>query len=364
MTSVKDPPARSSQQRPGNGSASVGDIGWRESLVNELDSSAARFLSTPVRVLLGMPGWIWAMLAVLVAGSIISFGGVSDVPEDWHFGSTIAGGVDDAVDWMVVSWDPVFRAINIGLLRYLLLPLEKWLLLLPWWLITATVGLIAFRIVGKGFAVLAVVLMTAMAILGQFDLAMQTLALVAVATLLAVVIGVPTGILASSNDRIDVSIRPLLDAMQTLPSFVYLIPVLMLFGLGKVPAVLATVVYAVPPIIRLTNLGIRQVDPSVIEAARAFGTTRVQMLIKVQIPLAMPTVMAGLNQTIMMGLAMVIIAALIGAKGLGVEVLNGIARLEVGRGLLAGLGIVVMAIILDRITQGLAKGRESAHQSE
>jgi len=145
--------------------------------------------------------------------------------------------------------------------------------------------------------------------------------------------------------------------MQTMPSFVYLIPALMLFGLGKVPAIMATVIYAVPPIIRLTNLGIRQVDINVVEAARAFGSTGSQLLLKVQIPLAMPTVMAGLNQTIMMGLAMVVIAAMIGAKGLGVEVINGIARLDVGRGLIGGLGIVVMAIILDRITQGLGKPR-------
>ena len=143
--------------------------------------------------------------------------------------------------------------------------------------------------------------------------------------------------------------------MQTMPSFVYLIPVLMLFGLGKVPAVIATVIYALPPIIRLTNLGIRQVDYEVIEAGWAFGATRAQVLFKVQIPLALPTIMAGFNQTIMMALAMVVIASMIGAKGLGVEVLNGIARLEVGRGLMGGVGIVVMAIVLDRITQGLAK---------
>ena len=152
--------------------------------------------------------------------------------------------------------------------------------------------------------------------------------------------------------------------MQTMPSFVYLIPVLMLFGLGKVPAIIATVIYAVPPIIRLTNLGIRLVDASVIEAAQAFGTTRNQLLFKVQIPLAMPTIMAGLNQTIMMALAMVVIAAIIGSRGLGVEVLNGIARLDVGRGLIGGIGIVVMAIILDRITQGLAKSRQPTPHSE
>jgi glycine betaine/proline transport system permease protein len=143
--------------------------------------------------------------------------------------------------------------------------------------------------------------------------------------------------------------------MQTLPSFVYLIPALMLFGLGMTPAVMATMIYAIAPIIRLTNLGIRQVEPSVVEAGKAFGTTSWQLLRKVQVPLALPTILAGLNQTVMMALAMVVIASMIGAKGLGAEVLNGIARIEPGRGFIAGISIVFMAIILDRISQAFAK---------
>jgi len=257
----------------------------------------------------------------------------------------------------VINGDPIFSAINIGLLRYVLLPLENWLLSLPWWLVVVVIALPSYRIVGQAFAVVAVAMLLLVVSLGIFEMAMSTLALVIVATLLSVVLGVPTGILAARNSRFDIILRPILDIMQTMPSFVYLIPALMLFGLGKVPAIMATVIYAVPPIIRLTNLGIRQVDINVVEAARAFGSTGSQLLLKVQIPLAMPTVMAGLNQTIMMGLAMVVIAAMIGAKGLGVEVINGIARLDVGRGLIGGLGIVVMAIILDRITQGLGKPR-------
>jgi glycine betaine/proline transport system permease protein len=147
--------------------------------------------------------------------------------------------------------------------------------------------------------------------------------------------------------------------MQTMPSFVYLVPAIMLFGLGTTPAIMATIIYAVPPLIRLTNLGIRQVDPEVVEAARAFGSTSRQILVKVQFPMALPTIMAGINQTIMMALAMVVIASMIGAEGLGIEVLNGINRLEPGRGLIGGLGIVIMAIIIDRITQGLARGRRA-----
>ncbi|MBI2170800.1 MAG: ABC transporter permease subunit [Chloroflexi bacterium] len=260
---------------------------------------------------------------------------------------------------MVVKWDPVFRAINTNLLRHFLLPLENWLLGLPWWLVAGVVTFVSYRMAGLAFSLLSAAMMMALAAFGLFDLAMTTLAIVLVSTALAVILGVPTGIAMAKNTRIDGVIRPALDLMQTMPSFVYLIPVMMLFGLGKVPAIIAVVVYAVAPIVRLTSLGIRQVDGSVIEAARAFGATSTQVLIKVQLPLAMPTIMAGLNQTIMMALAMVVVASMIGAKGLGVEVLNGIARLEVGRGLLGGIGIVIMAVILDRITQGLARSQLS-----
>jgi glycine betaine/proline transport system permease protein len=321
-------------------------------------SDAQEKLLVLLRALLSLPKWFWIVGVVLLVGSTVPFAGLANVPEGFQIGGKSTDGINSAVDWIVVNGDPVFSAINSGLLTYLLLPLEKWLLLLPWWLVIAVVVVISYRIVGPIFAGVAVGLMLIVATLGIFELAMSTLALVIIATLLSVLLGVPTGILAARSDRFDALLRPFLDAMQTMPSFVYLIPVLMLFGLGMVPAVLATVIYAVPPVIRLTNLGIRQVDSSVIEAARAFGSTANQLLFKVQIPLAMPTIMAGLNQTIMMALAMVTIAAIIGARGLGVEVLNGIARLDVGRGLIGGIGIVVMAIILDRITQGFARSQQ------
>jgi glycine betaine/proline transport system permease protein len=260
---------------------------------------------------------------------------------------------------MVQNWNPFFHAVNVGLLQYLLLPLEHWLQGLPWWLATAVVAIAAYRLNGATFTVVGTGLMVLLVALGLYQLAMATLAIVLTATLLAVVLGVPVGIIAARSQKADAILRPVLDTMQTMPTFVYLIPVLMLFGLGKVPAVLATLIYPVPPIIRLTGLGIRQVDSSVVEAAKAFGATGWQLLIKVQIPPALPTIMAGLNQTIMMALAMVVIASMIGAKTLGTEVLNGIARLEVGRGLLGGLGIVIMTIILDRITQGIGKTRRA-----
>jgi glycine betaine/proline transport system permease protein len=280
-----------------------------------------------------------------------------EFPESWEFGHDISGWISEAVDWVVVNGDPLFDAINSLMLRLLLGPLEDLLLWLPWWLLVGVTGLLAWKIVGWKLGTITAVLTLVLAFLGLFGLAMQTLAIVMVATVLAVGMGLPLGILGAKSDRFDAAIRPILDGMQTLPSFVYLVPAIMLFGLGKTPAVMATVIYAIPPIIRLTNLGIRQVDPEVVEAARAFGSTPGQVLAKVQLPMALPTVMAGVNQTIMMALAMVVIAAFIGAQGLGIEVLNGLARLEVGRGFLGGLGIVIMAIIIDRISQGFAKPR-------
>jgi glycine betaine/proline transport system permease protein len=180
---------------------------------------------------------------------------------------------------------------------------------------------------------------------------MQTLALMIMAAGLSVIIGIPLGVLMARVNWLRSIMLPVLDVMQTMPSFVYLIPVVMLFGLGKIPAIIATVIYAVPPLIRLTDLGIRLVDREVLEASRAFGANPRQQLFGVQLPLALPNIMAGINQTTMMALSMVVIASMIGARGLGYEVLLGINRLEVGRGLLAGLGIVVLAVLFDRITQ-------------
>ena len=180
----------------------------------------------------------------------------------------------------------------------------------------------------------------------------QTLTLMIIACLLAIAIGLPLGIAAAKSPWTRRLSLPVLDVMQTLPVFVYLIPALMLFGLGKVPAILATVIYAVPPTIRLTALGIERVDEEIKEAGRAFGVTPWQMLWRVELPLARPTIMAGVNQTIMLALSMVAVASMIGARGLGEEVLNGIQTLDIGRGLGAGLGIVILAFVLDRITQG------------
>lgn len=190
---------------------------------------------------------------------------------------------------------------------------------------------------------------------GMWEDTMRTIAMVSVCTLIAVVIGIPMGILMARSDRANSLITPLLDMMQTMPSFVYLIPVVMIFGLGKVPGVIAVVIYALPPIVRLTNLGIRQVPADVLEAAEAFGTDGRQKLIDVQLPLALPTIMAGVNQTIMMSLAMVVVASMIGVRGLGQPVLQAINNQYFTLGVMNGLAIVAIAIIFDRATQAYGK---------
>jgi len=221
------------------------------------------------------------------------------------------------------------------------------------------VGLLAWGVMRLWWA--GVIMAGFLVLIGSFgywDLAMMTLAIIIAAVILSFLIGIPTGIIMARSDRVEAIIKPVLDAMQTMPSFVYLIPALMFFGLGKVPAVFATIIYAVPPVIRLTNVGIRQVPHSVIEAAKAFGANSWQTLTEVQIPLAIPSIMVGINQTTMMALAMVVIASMIGARGLGLEVLLAINRIEVGRGFEAGLSIVLLAIIIDRLTHALAARQE------
>lgn len=191
--------------------------------------------------------------------------------------------------------------------------------------------------------------------MGLWNLSMETLSLVLVAAATAIAVGVPLGILCTKNDHLNAGMKVLLDFMQTMPSFVYLIPVVIFFGLGNVPGMVATVVFAVPPVVRLTNLGIRQVPKDIDEAAEAFGATPLQKLLQVQLPLARPTIMAGVNQCIMLALSMVVIASMIGARGLGSNVLVAIQRVDIGMGFEAGLAIVVLAIVLDRITQGMNK---------
>jgi len=259
---------------------------------------------------------------------------------------------------IVKTYGDTFRKYSDFMLVAVLLPVEQLMEAIPPWLFLALVAVLSWHASRKWLtAALYVVCLYAIGAVGLWDKLMQTFALVLVSTVISIIIGVPVGILAAGSRPLRRVLTPILDVMQTLPSFVYLIPVLMLFGLGKVPALFATVVYAVPPLIRLTVLGLRQVDRNVMEAAQSFGVTRWQMLTKVTLPLARPSIMAGVNQTTMMALAMVVVASMIGARGLGEDVLAGIQTLDVGRGLQAGIAIVILAIIIDRNTQAYGRPR-------
>ncbi len=267
--------------------------------------------------------------------------------------------IDGFVDHLVTNYADALNAMSEPFL-HLLVWIEKILRGAPWWSVLIVVVVIAFaasrRIV---FSLMMGVLLALLGVLGLWDAGMQTLSLMIMATAISIIIGIPLGVLTAKSNAVRSVMLPILDVMQTLPSFVYLIPVVMLFGLGKIPAIIATVIYAVPPLIRLTDLGIRLVDREVLEASRAFGASSSQQLFGVQLPLALPNIMAGINQTTMMALSMVVIASMIGARGLGYEVLLGINRLEVGRGLLAGLGIVILAVLFDRITQSYGKRKNT-----
>lgn len=252
------------------------------------------------------------------------------------------------------------------ILKSVLLPVERLLLWIPAGVLLLAVGLLAWHATRKPVLSLVYVLcLYAIGAFGLWDKLIQTFALVLIATVFAVIIGIPAGIAAARWRWLRRGLTPVLDVMQTLPSFVYLIPVLMFFGLGKVPAIFATVIYAVPPLIRLTILGLRQVDPGIMEAAQAFGVTRWQMLTRVTLPLARPSIMAGINQATMMALAMVVVASMIGARGLGEDVLAGIQTLNVGQGLQAGIAIVILAIVIDRITQAYGQsGRAISRRND
>lgn len=241
-------------------------------------------------------------------------------------------------------------------IRTMIMSFETFLMWLPTWLFIAIFLLFSYWI-SQGFLLpLTVGLCFGLiGLLGLWKLSLQTLALMLLSTFLSTVIGIPVGIFISYRPRLRSIILPFLDAMQTMPSFVYLIPALMLFGLGKVPAIFATVIYAVCPLVRLTDLGIRQVSAETMEAARSFGASRLQLLSGVQLPLALPTIMAGINQTTMLALSMVVVASMIGARGLGEEVLIGIQKLNVGRGLSAGIAIVSLVVVIDRISQSIGR---------
>jgi len=267
----------------------------------------------------------------------------------------LADWIDTIMNWLLTNLDEFFDMIGFIILQ-VMLAFENFFTLVPWFIIIILVFLAGWKFLGKWYDGFAFALMLfAIGTFGYWDLAMRTLSLVFAAVIFSLLIGLPIGIVMARSDKAESIIKPILDGMQTMPSFVYLIPALMFFGLGKVPAIIATIIYAVPPVIRLTNVGIRTVDKEAVEAALAFGATPRMVLFDVQLPLAKPSIMVGVNQTTMMALAMVVIGSMIGAKGLGMEVLLSINRIEVGRGFEAGISIVLLAIIIDRLTHSFAK---------
>lgn len=264
--------------------------------------------------------------------------------------------VNDGVKFLLSRGAGLFDAVGNVVDKFASQVESAFLAVPSWVLILLVVALGTWRLKWH-FGLFALVSLLVIRITGFWDQTMVTLALVFSATLISLAVGVPLGILCARSDRFNAVLRPVLDFMQTMPAFVYLIPAAMLFGLGRVPGILATVVFAMPPVVRLTALGIRQVNKEQVEAGQAFGCTPMQLLWKVQLPIALPTLMAGVNQTIMMALSMVIIASMVGAGGLGNDVLSSIQRLDIGLGFESGLSVVLLAIILDRLTESFGTRR-------
>lgn len=271
--------------------------------------------------------------------------------------------VKDGLGWMVDNYRPLFQAMKWPVDQ--VLRNFEWLLsVVPPLPMLILLALIAWQLAGPRMMGVVLGTLGFIGVLGIWEETMITLSVVLTALTLCLVIGIPLGILAARSDRFFAIIRPILDGMQTIPAFVYLVPIVMLFGIGNVPGVIVTVIFALPPVVRLTNLGIRQVPGEVVEAMLAFGASRKQLLWKAQFPLAMPSIMAGVNQTLMMSLSMVVIASMISVGGLGQMVLRGIGRLDMGIATVGGLGIVILAIVLDRLTQTMAEnGRGRGRRS-
>jgi glycine betaine/proline transport system permease protein len=301
-----------------------------------------------------------ALLALLLVG--LALGAAR--PQSTNFPTelewSIRQPIDDFQSWVIgnrmTNWffvyfiDPISDFIDT-----LLRGFESFLLAIPWSSMILLIAALAYKSSGKGAAIFSALALFTIGMFGLWHATMETMALMGVSVMIALAIGVPLGILCARWPRLDMALRPLLDAMQVMPAFVYLIPAVLFFGIARVPSVVATVIYALPPAVRFTCLGIRQVAPNTVEAADAFGATSWQKLRKVQLPLAMPTILVGVNQTIMMALGIVVIAAMIGAGGLGEVVLKALQRQNVGLALEAGLAIVFLAMIFDRISAGFAR---------
>jgi len=261
--------------------------------------------------------------------------------------------INEIINFIVDRFRPFFLAISFPV-SWILQNIKGFFSIIPPLIFIGAIALIAWKLADEKIAIYSVISLTLIGLIGVWEQAMVSLSLVITAVVFCLIVGIPIGIMCAKSDRTERLIRPLLDVMQTLPSFVYLVPVVMLFGIGEVPGVIATIIFAIPPLIRLTNLGIRQVSPEVIEAAVAFGSTTWQLLWEAQIPLAMPTILTGVNQAILMALSMSVITSMIAVEGLGQMVLQGVGRLDVGLATVGGIGIVLLAILLDRLTQAIA----------
>ena len=264
--------------------------------------------------------------------------------------------IESAVNWLTTNLSGLFDLIS-EVIKWMTDKLEDLLLWPPALVICGIFGLIGWKVRSFAFGVFSFLGFLLIDSMLLWDDAMSTLSLVLVASIIAVIIGIPLGILAGKNELASTIFRPILDFMQTMPAFVYLIPAIIFFGIGKVPGVVSTVIFSMPPAVRLTELGIRQVDKEVVEAAEAFGAPPFKVLRSIQVPLAMPTIMAGVNQVIMLALSMVVIAGIVGAGGLGAVVFRGVTRLDIGLGFEGGIAVVILAIFLDRITAALGQTR-------
>ena len=303
----------------------------------------------------------FTILLILLAINhrVVNFG---DFPEWGQF--SLRGSFDTVVDWININFSSVIDPARDSVFLYGIKPIRQFLIWLPWSVIVVATAILAHALAGWRIALYCTASLIFIGVVDMWDEAIITMSLVAISVLLSIFIGIPLGILMAHSNRFEAFMKPILDTMQTMPTFVYLIPSVVLLGVGSAAGVFCTVIYALPPSVRLTNLGIRQVDLEIIEAAQSYGSTSLQTLIKVQLPLAKPSIMMGINQTIMMAMAMLVVTAFIGAPGLGTIVLGSLAAVEIGKGFEAGFSILLLTGMMDHITRGGAKKKRQLYQAD